>query len=257
MKSLILTLVACLALMAAPAVPGALAADSELLVFAAASTTNAVTDVGEAFMKQHQTKVVNSFASSSNLAKQIAQGAPAQVYISANVKWMNFVEEKGAIVPESRFNLLRNRLVLIAPANSPLGDMQITKDTDLLKLMGDGRLAMGDPDHVPAGMYAKQALVSLNFWDKVKDKIAASANVRAALALVESGEAPLGMVYSTDAAISKKVKVLGMFPNESHKPIVYPVAMVKGAGDTAKAYLEFLKTPESMDIFKKYGFMPF
>ena len=234
------------------------AADNRLTVFAAASTTNLLTELGQAFGGQAGVKVVNSFASSSTLAKQIEQGAPADVYVSANVKWMDYLEKAGAVVPGSRFNLLRNRLVLIAPAGSTLKPTEINRDLPLASLLGDGRLALGDPSHVPAGIYAKQALTSLGFWPQVETKVAAAANVRAALALVETGEAPLGVVYATDAAISRKVKVLGAFPADSHPPIVYPAVVVKGHDSPlARSYLAFLRSPAAAAVCRKYGFMPY
>lgn len=238
--------------------PGAQAGPKQLTVFAAASTTNALGEIGAAHQKQFGVKVVNSFASSSTLAKQIKAGAPAAVFVSANVKWMDFLEKAKVLAPKSRFNLLRNRLVLIAPVASPLGALKVEQGLDLAKLLGDGHLALGDPAHVPAGIYAKQALANLGLWDKVKTRVAATANVRAALALVEAGEAPLGVVYSTDAAIGKKVKVLGLFPEKSHPPIVYPAAAIKeNASPEAIRYLKFLSSAEAREIFAKYGFLPY
>jgi molybdate transport system substrate-binding protein len=238
--------------------PTAFAGEKRLLVFAAASTTNLLTELGAAFQNKTGVKLVNSFASSSTLAKQIKLGAPANVYVSANLKWMDYLEKVGALVPGSRCNLMRNRLVLIAPAESTLGKVKIVKGLDLPALPGDGRLALGDPAHVPAGIYAKEALTSLGFWPQVQAKLAAAANVRAALALVESGEAPLGVVYATDAAISRKVKVLGIFPLESHGPIVYPAALVKEYQSPAgRGYLDFLRSPAATAVFRKYGFLPY
>ncbi|MCB2187796.1 MAG: molybdate ABC transporter substrate-binding protein [Deltaproteobacteria bacterium] len=236
--------------------PTLAAEEPQLLVFGAASTTNALTDLGQAFQAQTGVKVVNSFASSSTLAKQIKEGAPAAVFLSANVKWVDFLEKDGDLLPDSRSNLLRNRLVLIAPADSPQGKVTVDANLPLAGLLGDGRLSLGDPSHVPAGIYAKEALRKLGLWDQVQDKVAAAANVRAALALVETGEAPLGLVYSTDAAISTKVKVLGMFPADSHQPIVYPVALIKGQDSpAAHQYLEFLRSPKAQEVFAKYGFL--
>lgn len=234
------------------------ATENQLLVFAAASTSNALNEVGQAFQEQSGTKVINSFASSSTLAKQIEQGAPVNVYASANIKWMNYLDKAGGLIPGSRFNLLRNRLVLIVPPDSPLKKVKVDRKLRLPALLGDGRLALGDPSHVPAGIYAKQALAHLGLWSLVKDRVAAAANVRAALALVETGEAPLGVVYATDAAISKKVKVLGMFPQDSHPPIVYPVAVVKNHDSkAARTYLKFLRSPAPRKIFRNYGFLPY
>jgi len=258
MKRFKIALISSLLLLSLTGQGPALAEDSQLLVFAAASTTNAVGEAGKLFESKTGIKVVNSFASSSTLAKQIAQGAPAHVFVSANVKWMDYLEKEEAIEKATRFNLLRNRLVLIAPSASPQEKINLSETTDLVALLGDSRLAMGDPDHVPAGIYARQAMTSLGMWPVLEKKIAAAANVRAALALVESGESSLGVVYATDAAITDKVKVLALFPLESHPPIVYPVAEVKGQKNPAAGrYLEFLKSAEAAAVFTKYGFQPY
>ena len=247
----VLALFAVLLFFAQP-IPGQ-AADS-VMVFAAASTTNAVTDIGALFVKKNIGRFVPSFASSSTLAKQIEKGAPANVFLSANEKWMNYLEEKKLIDPSSRFDLLGNRIALIAPADSDV-KVKIAPDFDLAKILDDGKLAMGDPDHVPAGIYGKQALEKLGVWDNVKDKVVRAKDVRSALVLVERGEAPLGVVYTTDAAITDKVKIVGIFPEDSHPPIVYPVALVAGnENPTARSFLEFLKTPEAKAVFEKYGF---
>lgn len=223
-------------------------------VFAAASTTNAITDISKMFEAKNKAKVTHSFASSSTLAKQIEQGAPADVFLSADRKWMNYLAEKQSIEPQSRFDLLGNKIVLIAPVSSTV-KITVGPKFDLAKVLGNEKLAMGDPDHVPAGIYGKQALIKLEVWKDVESKVARAKDVRAALALVERGEAPLGIVYSTDAAITKKVKVVGVFPEDSHPPIVYPVALVKGkATPIAKSYLEFLKSADAKTVFEKYGF---
>jgi molybdate transport system substrate-binding protein len=225
----------------------------KITVFAAASTTNAVTDVARLFEQAYPVKVSLSFASSSTLAKQIESGAPADVYVSANPNWMDYLAEKKSIVLSSRSDLLSNRIVLIAPKSSTLENVKIDSALDLKGLLGDGRFAMGDPDHVPAGMYGKKALENLGLWDSVKDKIARAKDVRAALVLVERGESPLGQVYATDAAISDKVKIVGTFPEDCHPPIIYPVAMVKESAD-AKQFITFMKSEKSAEIFRKYGF---
>lgn len=232
------------------------AAESEVVVFAAASTTNAITEIGDLFAARGLGHITTSFASSSTLAKQIANGAPANVFLSANEKWMDFLEEKGAIEKASRFDLLSNRIVLIAPLQSPIQTVDLKKELDLAALLGsDGRLSTGDPEHVPVGIYGKQAMESLGLWDRVKDRLAPMKDVRAALVLVERAETPLGVVYATDAAISKKVRIVGAFPVESHPPIVYPVAAVAGQKtDVAAKFLDFLKTPEARTVFEKYGF---
>lgn len=248
-------IVMALAVLSAMGLPGQALAGDGLLIFSAASTTDAVSELATMFQKQTGTKVICSFASSSTLAKQIEQGAPANVYISANIKWTDYLEKAGAIVKDSLMDLLRNRLALIAPQDSNLPSLKLAKETDLKPMLGDGRLAMGDPEHVPAGIYGKQALVSLGIWAGVANDIAATANVRAALALVETGEAPLGIVYTTDAAISKKVRLLGVFPDDSHDPIVYPAALVTGRDTAAgREFLKFLTSPQAKAVFEKYGF---
>jgi molybdate transport system substrate-binding protein len=232
------------------------AADSDTVtVFAAASTTNAINDVSKLFTEKGKGKVVPSYASSSTLAKQIEQGAPAQVFISADEPWMNYLEERKLIEPGSRFDLLGNKLVLIAPSGSSVNKVEIGPKVDLVKLLGDGKLATGDPDHVPAGKYAKAALSKLGVWNDIEGRLARAQDVRGALTLVDRGETPLGIVYATDAAVTPKVKVVGTFPADSHPKIVYPTALIAGKGSpAAKSFLEFLKTPEAKAIFEKYGF---
>lgn len=234
----------------------ALAAQNEVIVFAAASTTNAMTDIGELYASKNLGVVKTSFASSSTLAKQIASGAPADVYLSANKKWMDFLAEKDAVDAATRFDLLGNRIVLIVPLDSSINTIEITSGLDLAALLGkDGRLSMGDPDHVPAGMYGRKAMHHLGLWEQVKERVAPMKDVRAALVLVERAEAPLGEVYATDAAISKKVRVVGAFPIASHPPIVYPVAAVAGGRtEAASTFMAFLKSPDARAVFEKYGF---
>lgn len=233
-----------------------MAAEQNLVVFAAASTTNAITEIGQRYAALKLGHITPSFASSSTLAKQIASGAPADVYLSANKKWMDFLEEKKAVASKTRFDLLGNRIVLIAPDTGAIKTIDVKKGLDLAALLGTGgRLSMGDPGHVPAGMYGKTALENLALWTQVETRLAPMKDVRAALVMVERAEAPLGLVYATDAAISKKVKIVGTFPLESHPPIVYPVAAVAGGRQAAAAaFLEFLKTPDARAIFEKYGF---
>ena len=232
------------------------AAETEVVVFAAASTTNAITEIGDLYAARALGRIKTSFASSSTLAKQIASGAPADVYLSANIKWMDFLAEKRAVDKATRFDLLGNRIVLIAPVDSPLQAIDVKPGLDLAALLGsDGRLSMGDPDHVPAGMYGKKAMETLGLWAQVANRLAPMKDVRAALVLVERAEAPLGQVYATDAAISKKVRVVGTFPVDSHPPIVYPVAAVAGGKtDAAAAFMAFLKSPAARAVFEKYGF---
>jgi molybdate transport system substrate-binding protein len=231
-------------------------AESELIVFAAASTTNAITEIGEVYAQKKSVRINPSFASSSTLAKQVENGAPADVFISANVKWMDYLEEKRLLSPGSRYDLLSNRIVLITPVDSPIQEIEVVQRFSLASYLGqDGRLAMGDPKHVPAGMYGQKALSNLNAWDGIKDRVVPMKDVRAALTLVERGETPLGQVYATDAAISKKVRIVGTFPVESHPPIVYPAAvLLSGKKSLANQFMDFLRSEDAREIFKKYGF---
>lgn len=230
-------------------------AEEKITVFAAASLTNALTEVGQKFYQQHKSKTVFSFASSSTLARQIAQGAPAQVYLSANQKWMDYLAENDAVARDSKVTLLRNSLVLIAPSSASPANITIDNNWQLGESLKSGRLAVGDPDHVPAGRYAKQALSYLNLWQQAEPLLARANSVRGALALVERGEAPLGIVYSTDAQLSKAVALVDTFPENSHNPIEYPLALVnKQPTEGAKAFYQFLQTQDAKAIFSKYGF---
>jgi len=224
-----------------------------VVVFAAASLKDAL---DEAAARAPVAAVV-SYASSSTLAKQIANGAPAEIFISADLKWMDYLEQRDRLRKGSRLNLLGNKLVLVAPAASTV-QAKVEVGLPLANLLGpNGRLALGDPTHVPAGLYAKAALESLGVWDSVKARLAPAENVRAALALVARGEAPLGVVYATDAAAEPKVRVVGAFPESSHPPIIYPVAITRAAkGERADRFLEFLGSRTARGIFEKYGFTP-
>lgn len=243
--------------MSSPSLVNGASAPAPVMVFAAASTTNAVAEIAKLFSDKYPIRVTLSFASSSTLAKQIQNGAPAAVYISANKKWMDFLEEKKQIEPDTRFDLLSNRIVLIAPADQDISIDLVSRGAagHLIEYLGGYRLAMGDPAHVPAGIYGQQALETLGLWDRVKKKIARAKDVRSALMLVARGETPLGLVYATDAAISKRVRVAGTFPLDSHPPIVYPVALVSGNNTpSARTFIGFLKTSEAKTVFEKYGF---
>ena len=224
-------------------------------VFAAASLTDALKDVAAAWQKQGHPAPVYSFGASSTLARQIEQGAPAALFASADEQWMDYLAKSNLIVPDTRRDLLSNKLVLIVPANHPQ-HVTIGPNFDLAALLGsDGRLATGDPAHVPVGLYAKQALQKLGVWNVAEPRMAPTADVRGALLLVERGEAPAGIVYATDAAVSKGVMVAGVFPDNSHDPITYPFAVVK-ANDTpqARALLTFMEGPEARTIFMARGF---
>ncbi|MFM1158042.1 molybdate ABC transporter substrate-binding protein [Yersinia enterocolitica] len=231
----------------------AMAAD--ITVFAAASLTNALQDIAVQYKKEKQVDVVASYASSSTLARQIEQGAPADLFISADQQWMDYAIDKQQMVANTRFTLLGNELVLIAPKDSKITKVAIDKKTDWKKLLEGGRLAVGDPDHVPAGIYAKESLENLGAWATLAPEMARANNVRSAMALVERAEAPLGIVYGSDAIASDKVKVVGVFPEASHKPVEYPMAIVKGhENPTVTAFYDYLKSPAAAVIFEKYGF---
>jgi molybdate transport system substrate-binding protein len=225
-----------------------------LTVFAAASLKNALDDVDAAYAKAGGDKVIASYAASSALAKQIEQGAPADVFISADIDWMDYARDKHLIKDDTRVDLLGNRLVLIAPKTSSLNDVTIGPGFDLAALAGDGRIVTGDVRSVPVGRYAKGALEKLGAWDTAAPKMAMAENVRAALALVGRGEAPLGIVYETDAKVEPNVKIVGHFPADSHPPIVYPVAATVTAKPETRRYLSFLRSADAKAIFERYGF---
>jgi len=231
------------------------AADQDVLVFAAASLKNALDDAIAAYGQETGTKVTASYAASSALAKQIEQGAPAQLFISADLAWMDYLAERQLIDESTRRNLLGNSLVLVTSKDSKLGEVAIGQGVDLAALLGDGRLAVGEVSSVPAGKYAKAALEKLGGWVGVENKLAQAENVRAALALVARGEAPLGIVYKTDAASDPTVRILGSFPADSHPPIIYPAAVTKvGEGSGAVAFLQFLGGSVAKAAFEKQGF---
>ncbi len=230
------------------------AARADTLVFAAASTGTALTEVAALYLARVGDKVVSSFAASSALARHIEYGAPAALYLSANRAWMDYLADRRLIEPGSRAALMRNRLALVAPADSPV-QAAIGPGLALVDLIGAGRLVIGDPDHVPAGIYAKQALTSLGLWAAVEDKLARLSNVRVALAFVERGEAALGVVYRTDAMASAKVRLVDLFPADSHAPIVYWVGLVRGAGAEARRFLEFLRGTVAGAVFARHGFV--
>lgn len=225
-----------------------------LLVYSAASLTNALTDAGEVCAGPDTVKL--SFASSSVLAKQIAHGAPAHIYLSANEQWMSYLASRDLLEPGTRRTFAGNRLVAIVPADSTL---PATADlgAGLARLGAGDRIAMGDPDHVPAGIYARAALEHLGLWDEVRGRAARSATVRAALALVETGAAPLGIVYRTDAAVSRRVRVVEVLPADSHPPVVYEAAIVRGAATPAAVrLLDCLTGSKAFAAFQRYGFAP-
>ena len=225
-----------------------------LIVFAAASMKNALDDINAAFLKATGTKVTASYAASSALAKQIEHGAPADIFASADLEWMDYLSQKKAIKDDTRVDLLGNRLVLIAPKDSNIEKVDIGPGFDLARLIGDGRIATGEVTSVPAGKYAKGALEKLGSWRSVQNRFAMADNVRAALVLVARGEAVLGIVYETDAKVDPNVKIIGAFPADSHPAITYPVAATLNAKPEAAAYLNFLRSNTAKAVFEQYGF---
>src|SRR6516164_7954618 len=230
------------------------AQQNKLVIFAAASLKDALDEVNAAFQRDKGPETATSYAASSTLAKQIEAAAPADIFISADLDWMDYLAKRNLIKPETRANLLGNRLVLIAPANTG-GKLDIAPNFPLAHALGNGRLAIADPNAVPAGRYAKAALESLGVWSSVTDKLAPAENVRATLALVSRGEAPLGIVYQTDANSDKGVQIVGAFPDNTHPPIVYPIAVVAASTNPgAPGYIAFLRSPAARSIFEKQGF---
>lgn len=229
-------------------------AEEPVRVFAAASLTNALNDAGALWRQQGHPKASLAYGASSALAKQIEAGAPADIFASADLTWMDYLDERGQIQTATRRKLLGNELVLIVPKGRRF-DAQLSKDFDFAAAF-KGRLCTGEPGVVPVGIYAKQALESLGWWKALQPRIVGTDDVRTALAFVERGECPVGIVYATDAAISEKVEVLARFPQELHKPIVYPFALVRDARPEAQAMLDFLaKSPEVAAIYTRYGFV--
>ena len=224
-----------------------------ITVFAAASLKNALDEVAALA----GAKPVISYGASSALARQIEAGAPAQVFISADLDWMDYLDQRKLLRAGTRRNILGNKLVLVAPAGSAV-KAEIRAGFPLAELLGGGRLATADPAHVPAGKYTKAALEKLGVWDSVAGKLAAAENVRAALALVARGETPLGTVYATDAAAEPKVRVVAAFPDGLHAPIVYPVALLADAPATGAAadFIALLSSPSARKVFEKHGFTP-
>jgi molybdate transport system substrate-binding protein len=235
--------------------PQTLAAQEQITIFAAASLKNALDDTNAAFTKATGVKVTASYAASSALAKQIEQSAPADVFISADLQWMDYVGERKLIKPDTRVNLLGNKLVLIAPADSKIANVTIGQGFDIAKLAGSGRIAVADVNAVPAGRYAKAALEKLGAWAAAEPKLAQAENVRATLAFVARDETPIGIVYETDAKVEPRVKVIGAFPDNSYPPVTYPVAATATTTkQSVSQYLHFLRSPAAKAIFEKYGF---
>lgn len=225
----------------------------ELLVFAAASLTNVLDEIGAAYTKQTGQPVKFSYAASSALARQLEAGSRADAFFSADLEWMDYVQARNLIDRSTRRNVLGNRLVLVAPADSKI-ELKIAPGFALASALGNGRLATGDPDTVPVGKYARSALTSLGVWNDVADKLVRADNVRSALAFIARGETPLGIVYETDAKVEKRVRVVDYFPADSHPAIVYPVAVTAQARPAARQFVEFLQSAPAQEAFRKFGF---
>ena len=228
-------------------------AEEQVRVFAAASLTNALTDIAVKWQKNGHPLPSISFGASSALAKQIDSGAPADVFASADLSWMDFLDEHGRLVGGSRVNLLGNSLVMIVPKGQRIA-VEMKSGFDLAGAF-KGKLCTGEPGVVPVGIYAKQSLENLGWWQSIQPRIVGTDDVRTALAFVERGECPLGIVYATDAGISDKVDVVATFPESSHAPIVYPLGLVKGSRADAKAFVDYLiDSPDAAAIYEHYGF---
>ena len=225
-----------------------------IIDFAAASLTNALQEVGDGFTEDSSIAVKFSFAASSTLARQIENGAPADVFFSADLEWMDYLQTRKLIQVMSRHDVLGNQLVLVAPVTSKI-TLHIAPNFPLLAALGNSRLAIGDPDGVPAGRYAHEALTKLDVWNTVVNRLARADSVRSAVALVDRGEAPLGIVYRTDALIDKNVRVIDVFPDNTHLPITYPIALATGAKPDAAKFLSYVQSPAADIVFKRYGFI--
>lgn len=237
------------------ALPGAARAQAPLTVFAAASLIDALRALAQDWAARGNPPPRLSFAASSTLARQIEQGAPADLFLSADEPWMDYVQQRGLIVDATRVSPIGNALVLVAPAGTTV-TVDLAPGTDLAARLGNGRIATGDPAHVPAGRYAKAALEWMGQWDVLAPRLARAENVRAALLLVERGEAPFGIVYATDAAASPRVRVAGTFPPESHPPITYPFALTRRAAGNAEArgFLAHIAGDAAAATWRRFGF---
>jgi molybdate transport system substrate-binding protein len=242
------------AIVFAPLARPVVAQSGGVLVFAAASLKDALDDITAQYQRDTGKSVRVSLAASSTLAKQIENGAPADIFISADLDWMDYLAKRNLIKPDTRQNLLGNKLVLIAPSDAA-AQVKIEPGFPLAKLLGGGKLSMGDTAAVPAGKYAKAALEKLGVWPSVASQIAQAESVRAALALVARKEAPFGIVYQTDAVAEPKAKVVGVFPADTHPPIIYPIALTAGSTNPdAAAFLAYLESPKARPFFEKQGF---
>ena len=243
-----------LLLVALPAV--AAAPDKPVItVFAAASLTNVLQELGDKFTERSSISIKFSFAASSALAKQIENGAPADVFFSADIEWMDYLQTRKLIQIPTRHDVVGNQLVLVAPADSKI-ELKISPHFPLAAALGNGRLATGDPDSVPVGRYAREALTKLGVWNDIEARLVRADNVRSALVFVDRGEAPIGIVYATDAQMDKKVRVVDVFPEDTHLPIVYPLALTAAAKAESIEFVDYVRGPVGNATFKKYGFLP-
>ena len=242
-------------LFALPAPAAGAPDEPALVVFAAASLTNVLQELGDGFTRETGIAVKFSFAASSALARQIENGAPADVFFSADIEWMDYLQSRGFVDRASRHDVVGNRLVLIAPADS-LIQLKIAPNFPIADALQKGRLATGDPDAVPVGRYAKAALTNLGVWSAVEPRLVRADSVRAALTFVDRGEVPLGIVYETDALIDKNVRIVDVFPADTHEPIVYPIASIAKRGPDAARFVAYIRGPAGDLVFKAYGFTP-
>ena len=254
LKPFVRAAIATAVVMAAGTVSPILAQQQTLTIFAAASMKNALDEVNAAFTKRTNIKTVASYAATSALVRQIEQGAPADIFASADLEWMDYGLKNKLTNPSTRINLLGNRLVLIAPKDSKIGTVALASGFDLTKLVGNGRIVTGEVKSVPVGRYAVAALQKLGLWPSLEKRMATVENVRVALTLVARGEAELGIVYETDAKVEPGVKIVAHFPPDSHPAIVYPVAATAGAKPDATRYLDFLQSMAAKAVFENYGF---
>ncbi|EJG1746832.1 molybdate ABC transporter substrate-binding protein [Vibrio parahaemolyticus] len=228
-------------------------AATDLKVYAASSMTNAIDEIAQDFKEKYDVTVTPVYGGSSSIARQIINGAPADVFISANTKWMDYLVDEGVIDGDNVTNLVRNSLVLIAPQSSSLAVFNFADANAWEAALNGSRLALGNPTSVPAGMYAKKSLTTLGVWKEIQTKVAPAKNVRLALALVERGEAPLGVVYKTDAQLTSKVKIVGEFASDTHAAIVYPAAVVNDSTES-RQFFQYLKSEDAKRVFAHYGF---
>ncbi|NWJ66444.1 molybdate ABC transporter substrate-binding protein [Vibrio parahaemolyticus] len=228
-------------------------AATDLKVYAASSMTNAIDEIAQDFKEKYDVTVTPVYGGSSSIARQIINGAPADVFISANTKWMDYLVDEGVIDSDNVTNLVRNSLVLIAPQSSSLAVFNFADANAWEAALNGSRLALGNPTSVPAGMYAKESLTTLGVWKEIQTKVAPAKNVRLALALVERGEAPLGVVYKTDAQLTSKVKIVGEFASDTHAAIVYPAAVVNDSTES-RQFFQYLKSEDVKRVFAHYGF---